>query len=159
MRPGTAIAAVLALTAAAWAMGGCAGRERHQPPARQIAASYPSPDYPPQAVEPATAPPAPRPQGLSERDLPPAPAAPEPARPLPAAPPARPAPAPAPAPEARFNAMDTDRNGRVTLEEWRASHEKEFRRLDQNDDGVLSREEMTQRPSGRAGGQGAHAAP
>ncbi|MEA5090073.1 MAG: EF-hand domain-containing protein, partial [Solidesulfovibrio sp.] len=51
-----------------------------------------------------------------------------------------------------FDAMDADHNGRVTLEEWRNFHEREFRRLDKNDDGVLTREEMAAPPPQRPGG-------
>lgn len=57
-----------------------------------------------------------------------------------------------------FDAMDADHNGRVTLEEWRTFQEKEFRRMDKNNDGVLTREEMAAplpaRPGGGPGGPG-----
>jgi hypothetical protein len=43
---------------------------------------------------------------------------------------------------AAMGAIDADGNGRVTLEEWRNFQEREFRRLDRNNDGVVSREEM-----------------
>ena len=132
--------------AAVLGVWGCTPR---QAPREPVATSYPSPDYPPAGGAPAS----PAPQALSapaplvERQL----AAPA-ARQMPA-PVAAPAAAPAPAaatpppaaagarPEAAFSAVDADGNGRVTLEEWRNYQEREFRRLDRNNDGVISREE------------------
>jgi len=38
--------------------------------------------------------------------------------------------------------MDADHNGRISLEEWRNFQEREFRRIDANDDGVITREEL-----------------
>lgn len=137
MRRENATLAVCALTVAlAGLLGGCA-RQSPPPLPEPLQTSYPSPDYPPQSAEPEKPKYAPSP-GLSERPLasPPAPAV---VKPQPA-PEHRP---PAPNAGALFNAMDTDHNGRVTLEEWRAFHEREFRRLDKNDDGVLTREEMS----------------
>ncbi|HML55333.1 MAG TPA: EF-hand domain-containing protein, partial [Solidesulfovibrio magneticus] len=52
------------------------------------------------------------------------------------------APAAVPATPAALSAIDADGNGRITLEEWRNVQEREFRRLDRNNDGVISREEM-----------------
>ncbi|EKO39460.1 MAG: hypothetical protein B193_1832 [Solidesulfovibrio magneticus str. Maddingley MBC34] len=146
--------------AAALAGAGCV---RQEAPRQPVATSYPSPDFPP-AGGPAgpggpggsTAPPGPAAgaQPLAERPL----AAPV-ARPTglpPASPAAAPAPtAPAtpaavPAAPAAFSAIDADGNGRITLEEWRNFQEREFRRLDRNNDGVISREEMAAPGSSRA---------
>ena len=136
--------------AAALAGAGCV---RQEAPRQPVATSYPSPDFPP-AGGPAgpsgsTAPPGPATGAppLAERPL----AAPV-ARPAGPPPTASPAVAPAPvAPQApvavpaspaAFSAIDADGNGRITLEEWRNFQEREFRRMDRNNDGVISREEM-----------------
>lgn len=126
--------------AAALAGTGCARQEAPRPP---VATSYPSPDFPP--AEGAAGPAAPGPPAtgappLAERPLA-APVA-RPAGPPPATPAAGPAPAAPPASPAAFSAIDADGNGRITLEEWRNFQEREFRRLDRNNDGVISREEM-----------------
>ena len=137
MRHITRYAAVLALAAA---LGGPACTAASQPgPARTVQTSYPSPDYPPQTE---STPPTPPPAGqatprLAERPLAPSPLPPAAARPAPVAP---------PAPAGRFEAIDADHNGRITLEEWRNFQEREFRRLDANDDGVITREEMLAPP-------------
>nr|WP_303046334.1 EF-hand domain-containing protein [Desulfovibrio sp. DV] len=76
-------------------------------------------------------------------------ATPAPAAASPAAPPA----APRPAPALDFQAMDADHNGRVTLEEWRNFQEREFRRHDANNDGVLTQDELgvpSRKPTGPA---------
>ena len=108
----------LALAAAltALTLTGAGCAAKNDAPPPQMKTSYPSPDYPPQTEQ--TPVPAPQPQG-------------------------RPG---GPMLSRLFDVMDTDHNGRVTLEEWRAFQEKEFRRLDKNDDGVLTREEMTAQP-------------
>ncbi len=163
---------------------GCAGPSAPSP--RTAQTSYPSPDYPPQPAEPAPAQtPAPvvaAPQGrplygpvgqaapsasggpvaapVAAPGVAPAVAAPAPGASGPAALPAGgPRPAGAPNMGRLFEAMDADHNGRVTLEEWRAFQEREFRRLDRNDDGVLTREEMTAPPPMAPGGPGARKAP
>lgn len=140
MRQTTRYAAVLALAAA---LGGTAcTATTPQTPARVVQTSYPSPDLPQGESVTATGPvqspgpsaggPAPK---LAERPL----AAPPPvAKPAPAAA----APAAASGQAARFEAIDADRNGRITLEEWRNFQEREFRRLDTNNDGVITREEL-----------------
>lgn len=120
-------------------------------PARSMETSYPSPDYPAQAPAPVQTPPpaaAPAPK-LAERTLNAAPvaAAPQAASPGPAASSSPfsgpPASGPGPlAPDSRFDVMDADRTGRITLEEWRGHQEREFRRLDVNNDGVLTRDEL-----------------
>lgn len=145
---------------------GCAGSNATPP--RTVQTSYPSPDYPVGQTEPAApapiAAPAPAPAETAPQGRPlygpvgtTAPSAPA----APAAAPARPAqpgrPAGAPNLSRLFEVMDTDHNGRITLEEWRNFHEREFRRLDKNDDGVLSREEMTAPPA--LPGPGRHPAP
>ncbi|MFP5258980.1 MAG: EF-hand domain-containing protein [Acidobacteriota bacterium] len=152
MRPGNRYAAVLALALALGGPGCTATNQTGQ--ARAVETSYPSPDYPatagsgqPNAVAPA-------PQAgakLAERPLAtPPPAAVNPA-PAPAAGKPTPvAPVVAPSQAGRFAAMDADHNGRITLEEWRAFQEREFRRLDANDDGVISREEMDAPPRATA---------
>ncbi|BAH77428.1 EF-hand domain-containing protein [Solidesulfovibrio magneticus] len=120
--------------AAALAGTGCV---RQEAPRQPVATSYPSPDFPPAqgAAGPAASPPpAAGTPPLAERPL--------------AAPVARPAvpatasPAAVPASPAALSAIDADGNGRITLEEWRNFQEREFRRLDRNNDGVISREEM-----------------
>lgn len=154
---------------------GCAGSNAAPP--RSLETSYPSPDYPARTSEtaapapaaaqttpPATAAPQGRPLYGPVGQAAPAGA--------PAAAPAAPATAVSapqgavpPMPGRRlgggpgapnmgrlFEAMDTDHNGRVTLEEWRNFQEREFRRLDKNDDGVLTREEMTAPPPMAPGG-------
>ncbi|WP_428565727.1 MAG: EF-hand domain-containing protein [Solidesulfovibrio sp. DCME] len=163
---------------------GCGGTAT--PARRAVETSYPSPDYPPQPGEPATgqtaapAPPQGRPLygpvGQAAAPAPSATTTPGQATPAMAAPvaPAMAAPAgsglglppaggprPAGAPNMGrlFEAMDADHNGRVTLEEWRSFHEREFRRLDKNDDGVLTREEMTAPPPLAPGAPGARKAP
>ncbi|WP_300161477.1 EF-hand domain-containing protein [Solidesulfovibrio sp.] len=169
-----AVACCLALAAGLCA--GCAGESR-APSGKAVQTSYPSPDYnPDQAGPPASpspAPPAsvsaPAPQGRPlygpVGQTAPAAAAPAaapagvPAQ-SPAIPPARAGrPAGAPNMNRLFDAMDADRNGRVTLEEWRNFHEKEFRRLDKNDDGVLTREEMAAPPPMAPGGAAPRPAP
>ena len=126
--------------AAALAGTGCV---RLEAPREPVATSYPSPDFPP-AGGPggAAAPPGPATGAppLAERPLA-APVA-RPAGPPPASPAAPPASAAVPAAPAAFSAIDADGNGRITLEEWRNFQEREFRRLDRNNDGVISREEM-----------------
>ena len=152
-----------ALALAAGLCAGCAGESRA--PSKPVQTSYPSPDYLPQdAATPAPAAPASAPQ---DRPLygpvgqaAPAATAPAAAATAPVAAPAAPQEAPgmgrrpvgAPNMNRLFDAMDADHNGRVTLEEWRNFHEREFRRLDKNDDGVLTREEMAAPPPQRPGG-------
>jgi hypothetical protein len=132
--------------AAALAGAGCVRQEAPRPP---VATSYPSPDLPPAegAAGSGTQPPAAGAPPLAERPLA-APVA-RPAGPPPTstpaaapAPVAPQAPAAVPAAPAAFSAIDADGNGRITLEEWRNFQEREFRRLDRNNDGVISREEM-----------------
>jgi len=168
-----AIPASALVLAAALFGAGCAGTSA-PPPSKTVETSYPSPDYPPQtATAPRTTP---APQPAASQTLPP-PAGPAPAAPTPLA--ATPAPAPAattpPAAPMRppvpprgeggqggamlFNVMDGDKNGRVTLEEWRSFHEREFRRKDKNDDSVISREEMAAPPPQRPGGPGGPGGP
>ncbi|EFL49479.1 conserved hypothetical protein [Solidesulfovibrio fructosivorans JJ]] len=140
MNRATAVAA--AMIALSLVAAGCASR--NDAPPRSIETSYPSPDYPPQDTK-ITPKPTPSPTAVS-------PAAPV-GRPLADQPrPNAAAPGPrAPNPSRLFSAMDKDNNGRVTLEEWRNFHENEFRRLDKNDDGVLTRDEMAApAPSGGA---------
>lgn len=45
----------------------------------------------------------------------------------------------------KFSAWDTDNNGRISQQEWRAGQERfnEFAYMDQNDDGVINREEYS----------------
>ena len=135
--------------AAALAGAGCV---RQETPRQPVATSYPSPDFPPAqgAAGPAASqPPAAGAPPLAERPL----AAPvvRPAGPPPtASPAAAPAQAAVPAAPAAMSAIDADGNGRITLEEWRNSQEREFRRLDRNNDGVISREEMAAPGSSRA---------
>ena len=133
------------------------GCVRQEAPRQPVATSYPSPDFPPQDGPGGSAAPQPPATGappLVERPLA-APVA-RPAGPPPASPAAAPAPvapqAPAavPAAPAAFSAIDADGNGRITLEEWRNFQEREFRRLDRNNDGVISREEMAAPGSSRA---------
>ena len=144
--------------AAALAGAGCV---RQEAPRQPVATSYPSPDFPPAQGEAAAAgpaasqPPAAGAPPLAERPLA-APVA-RPAGPPPtASPTAAPAPvapqasAAVPASPAAFSAIDADGNGRITLEEWRNFQEREFRRLDRNNDGVISREEMAAPGSSRA---------
>ncbi|MHC1791666.1 EF-hand domain-containing protein [Solidesulfovibrio sp.] len=154
----TAVLALLAVLAGP----GCTTTASPGParPAQAIETSYPSPDLPPPSGTDA---PAPGAAGLGapvlERSLAgPVPAAPAPApvvRPVPASPPDR--PSPPPAADGRFEAMDADRTGRVTLEEWRGHQEREFRRLDANNDGVLTREELG--PPGKSSGSAARPMP
>lgn len=145
MRPGNRYAAVLALAVALGGSGCVTTNQTGQ--ARAVETSYPSPDYPATAEPGPSSAVAPAPQAgakLAERPLAatPLPATVTPA-PAPAAgKPTPAAPALAPSQAGRFAAMDADHNGRITLEEWRAFQEREFRRLDANDDGVISREEM-----------------
>ena len=155
-----------ALTALTLTGAGCAAKNAAPPP--QMKTSYPSPDYMPQTEQ--TPAPAPQPQAAPssapiERPLA-APAAAAPAvsgapQPMAGSPAMRPPRAQGrpggPMLSRLFDVMDTDHNGRVTLEEWRAFQEREFRRLDKNDDGVLTREEMTAPPP--MPGQGARPAP
>ena len=144
MRQTTRYAAILALAAA---LGGAACTATSpQTTARVVQTSYPSPDYLPQG-EPGTSTgpiQSPGPSGLPGGG----PASKLAERPLAVSPPvAKPAPAP-PTPAvasgqaARFEAIDADLNGRITLEEWRNFQEREFRRLDANNDGVITREEL-----------------
>lgn len=133
--------------AAALAGAGCVRQEAPRPP---VATSYPSPDFPP--AQGAAGPAAPQPPAASAPPLAERPLAAPVARPAGPPPTASPAAAPAPvAPQApaavpaapaAFSAIDADGNGRITLEEWRNFQEREFRRLDRNNDGVISREEM-----------------
>lgn len=149
MNPVSALAA--AMIALSLVGAGCAAR--NEAPPQPMKTSYPSPDYPPQNDQP-TSTPAPRPATASPAAPIGRPLADQP-RPKVAAPAARPMPAatsPAPCPRAPdpsrlFTAMDKDKSGRVTLEEWRNFHENEFRRLDKNNDGVLTRDEMAAPPS------------
>ena len=150
-----------ALALAAGLCAGCAGESRA--PSKPVQTSYPSPDYLPQdTARQAPAAPAPAPQ---DRPLygpvgQAAPATTAPAAAAPVSAQAAPTGAPdmgrrpvgAPNMNRLFDAMDADHNGRVTLEEWRNFHEREFRRLDKNDDGVLTREEMAAPPPQRPGG-------
>uniref|UniRef100_I2Q473 EF-hand domain-containing protein n=1 Tax=Desulfovibrio sp. U5L TaxID=596152 RepID=I2Q473_9BACT len=115
---------------------GCAAKNEAPAPTAPRT-SYPSPDYPPQAAAPqAPVPPAER-TATSQATAPVAQATPPMA-------PAGGSPRPdgPPRPGMLFDMMDTDRNGRVTLEEWRAFQDKAFRRMDKNNDNVLTREEM-----------------
>lgn len=147
-----------ALALAAGLCAGCAGESRS--PSKPVQTSYPSPDYPPQDAAPQAPAPAPAASAPQGRPLygPVGQAA--PATTAPASAPAAPAgasgmgrrPVGAPNMNRLFDAMDADHNGRVTLEEWRNFHEREFRRLDKNDDGVLTREEMAAPPPQRPGG-------
>ena len=133
--------------AAALAGAGCV---RQEAPRQPVATSYPSPDFPPAEGAGGAAtpqPPAASAPPLAEHPLA-APVA-RPAGPPPASPAAAPAPVAQPAPAA-FSAIDADGNGRITLEEWRNFQEREFRRLDRNNDGVISREEMAAPGSSRA---------
>jgi hypothetical protein len=153
-----------ALTALTLTGAGCAAKNAAPPP--QMKTSYPSPDYMPQTEQtPAPAPQAAPSSAPIERPLA-APAATAPAvsgapQPMAGSPAMRPPRAQGrpggPMLSRLFDVMDTDHNGRVTLEEWRAFQEREFRRLDKNDDGVLTREEMTAPPP--MPGQGARPAP
>ena len=141
-------------------------------PPRSLETSYPSPDYPAEAAPapaPRTATPAQIP-GLAERPLtaPVRAAAPAPAQvptPVPASAPMAAAVPPAPskpvaptAPALDFQAIDADRNGRITLEEWRNFQEREFRRHDANNDGVLTQDELAA-PSRKPTGPAARAMP
>ena len=144
---------VLTLTGA-----GCAAKNDAPPPAMKT--SYPSPDYNPQTEQATPAPtatPAPQAAAPVERPLA-APTAPV-ATPVPSDTP-RPMPGASSGPPLSgsggkpggpmllrlFDVMDTDHNGRVTMEEWRNFHEREFKRMDKNGDGVLTRDEMTAPP-------------
>ena len=135
--------------AAALAGAGCV---RQEAPRQPVATSYPSPDFPPAEGAAGSAAPGSPAAGappLAERPLA-APVA-RPAGPPPtASPAAAPAQAAVPAAPAAFSAIDADGNGRITLEEWRNFQEREFRRLDRNNDGVISREEMAAPGSSRA---------
>ena len=154
-----------ALALAAGLCAGCAGESRA--PSKPVQTSYPSPDYLPQdtatqAPAPAPAASASAPQGrplygpvgqAAPATTAPAAAAPVSAQAAPTgAPDMGRRPVGAPNMNRLFDAMDADHNGRVTLEEWRNFHEREFRRLDKNDDGVLTREEMAAPPPQRPGG-------
>lgn len=127
------------------ATGGCA-RRPELPPRPPIATSYPSPDYPPRDVTEATAP---KPEARVATPVPPV----SPPRTTPDRAPAVPLPSVAPAPATHrpsapseqslpFAALDADHNGRVTLEEWRNAQNQLFRRLDTNDDSILTQEEV-----------------
>jgi hypothetical protein len=153
MRPVAATVVAFALGMAAFGMGGCARQE--PPPAKNIETSYPSPEFLPQTDEPPAQKPV-RPSGLAERPLTGPAQAPAVARPQPSP---EPHPAAPPNAAAQFDAMDADHNGRVTLEEWRNFQEREFRRLDKNDDGVITREEMSSAPAARSGGRKTPPAP
>ena len=141
--------------AAALAGAGCV---RQDAPRQPVATSYPSPDFPP--AEGAAGPGAPQPPAAGAPPLAERPLAAPVARPAGAPPMASPAAAPAPAAppasaaapanSAALSAIDADGNGRITLEEWRNSQEREFRRLDRNNDGVISREEMAAQGPSRA---------
>ncbi|KHK01628.1 hypothetical protein [Desulfovibrio sp. TomC] len=139
----TAIAALIA----ALAGPACTTTGPSGPP-RALETSYPSPDYPAEAAAPAparVATPAPAP-GLAERPLAAPARAVAPAQTAPPAPAAAPPAAPRPAPALDFQAIDADRNGRITLEEWRNFQEREFRRYDANNDGVLTQDELAASP-------------
>ncbi|UJX42781.1 EF-hand domain-containing protein [Desulfovibrio sp. JY] len=157
MHPVSALAA--AMIALSLVGAGCA--TRNEAPPQPMKTSYPSPDYPPQNDQ-ITPTPAPRPPagpiGRPLADQPRSKVAAPATRPAPAG--TSPAPCPrAPDPSRLFSAMDKDKNGRVTLEEWRNFHENEFRRLDKNDDGVLTRDEMAAPPSPSSGGARPYAKP
>lgn len=150
--------------------GLCAGCAKSSPtPPPTVRTSYPSPDYPAQTAAPAGADMGQASSAAPARPLygpvngagaaqpvAPAAASAEPSTPRPAPtgfrPPQGMRPAGAPNRNRLFQVMDADHNGRVTLEEWRAFHEREFRRLDKNDDGVLTLEEMNAPPPVRPGG-------
>jgi hypothetical protein len=130
---------------------GCAAKNEAPAPT-PARTSYPSPDYPPQTAAPqAPVPPAER-TATPQAAAPAAPATP----PAPPMAPAGGSPRPdgPPRPGMLFDMMDTDHNGRVTLEEWRAFQEKAFRRMDKNNDNVLTREEMSSALPPRPGGPG-----
>jgi len=124
----------LALTTALAGVG-CTPKPAPPPP---IEESYPSPDYSAQDANAVANPVvAPRPAHIV---LPPPPEPTSPRTARKSTPPSRPAGAPPPA--LPFDTIDTDRNGRIPLEEWRQFQDKEFRRLDKNNDGVLTRDEL-----------------
>lgn len=171
-----ALALAAAMTALTVMGAGCAAKNEAPPPTMKT--SYPSPDYPPQTGQPPAtaspqpvAPPAAHPlYGTSDQGAVGTAPAPQPVatpaadtpRPMPPASSGmRPAGAPGkpggPMLSRLFDIMDTDHNGRVTLEEWRAFREQEFRRLDTDHNGVLSREEFSTPPP--LPGRGARPAP
>ena len=146
--------AVLAFAILLLAVGGCAPRDA-RPPRPAVDTSYPSPDYPPQeAGKPAAAQAAPQPPVLPPHPVPVPPPAP-PAQAQPTGTPQR-----QPAAEAiPFSAMDTDHNGRVTLEEWRNYYDQQFHHLDKNDDNVLTPEEVGHASPVRHTGKTGHPTP
>ncbi|MHC1712000.1 MAG: EF-hand domain-containing protein [Solidesulfovibrio sp.] len=152
MRPVAAKVAACVLAAVGFGLGGCARQQDRTPPPI-IETSYPSPDFPPQGAEPATSRPAGA-GGLVERPLA-GQTAPRHSPPPPVVSP----PAATPPAGERFEAIDADHNGRITLEEWRTFQEREFRRLDRHDDGVLTREEMSSPSPAQTTGRGAPKAP
>lgn len=47
-------------------------------------------------------------------------------------------------PHARFDAMDTDKDGKISHDEFMAKCEKRFKAMDANNDGFVSKEEKTE---------------
>jgi Ca2+-binding EF-hand superfamily protein len=45
---------------------------------------------------------------------------------------------------ALFALMDTNGDGRISLQEWQAAHERIFKAMDTDNDGTLDRQEMQQ---------------
>ena len=44
--------------------------------------------------------------------------------------------------DAMFRDMDTDRDGRVSKSEWMAFYEKQFKQVDRNGDGFVTKDEV-----------------